>query len=420
MTFFIVVSMVMFTIISLGVYEGNKKTVSLAMNGEVQEVRTHAATVSDLLSSQEVEVNGHDIVSPAMNTPVESGLSIKWEQAKEVALNLDDNNISVWTTKKTVGDMLDEIDVKVSEHDKVSPAPEEKIDENMTVSIQQAYEFTLVDEGQKKKYWTTSATIEEFLKNENIKLNEFDRLEGNEKDVVNPNSTVQIVRVEKSSDVVEEEATFKTETRSDDSLLKGHEKIVQKGEKGKVSREFEVVKEDGKEISRKMIAEKIVKKPQSKIVAVGTKVMVASVAPEKAAAKNVTASTSAPAAKATPVKTKQVAAASKPKSVSRNNSAPEGGKEFYVSATAYTADCHGCSGITATGINLKANPNLKLIAVDPSVIPLGSKVWVEGYGYAIAGDTGGAIKGNKIDLHFPNKAAAFKFGNRQVKIKVIN
>ena len=48
-----------------------------------------------------------------------------------------------------------------------------------------------------------------------------------------------------------------------------------------------------------------------------------------------------------------------------------------------------------TGINLRANPNLKVIAVDPSVIPLGSKVWVEGYGYAVAGDTGGAIKGNE-------------------------
>ena len=60
-----------------------------------------------------------------------------------------------------------------------------------------------------------------------------------------------------------------------------------------------------------------------------------------------------------------------------------------------------------------------MIAVDPSVIPLGSKVWVEGYGHAIAGDTGGAIKGNKIDLHFPTKTA-YNFGKRQVKIKVIN
>ncbi len=69
---------------------------------------------------------------------------------------------------------------------------------------------------------------------------------------------------------------------------------------------------------------------------------------------------------------------------------------------------------------MKNNPNLKVIAVDPSVIPLGSKVWVEGYGYAIAGDTGGAIKGKKIDLHFPTKESAYKFGRKQVKIKIID
>src|SRR5699024_3794332 len=69
-------------------------------------------------------------------------------------------------------------------------------------------------------------------------------------------------------------------------------------------------------------------------------------------------------------------------------------KEITMSATGSTAKCTGCSGITATGIDLNKNPNAKVVAVDPSVIPLGSRVWVSGYGEAIAGDTGGAIKGN--------------------------
>src|SRR6478752_5694114 len=64
------------------------------------------------------------------------------------------------------------------------------------------------------------------------------------------------------------------------------------------------------------------------------------------------------------------------------------GKSMTVEATAYTANCAGCSGTTATGVDLKANPNQKVIAVDPSVIPLGSKVYVEGYGEAVAADTG--------------------------------
>lgn len=71
-------------------------------------------------------------------------------------------------------------------------------------------------------------------------------------------------------------------------------------------------------------------------------------------------------------------------------------KTIKMSATAYTASCKGCSGITKTGLNLRKNPSLKVIAVDPKIIPLGSKVWVEGYGIAVAGDIGSAIKGKKL------------------------
>lgn len=94
-------------------------------------------------------------------------------------------------------------------------------------------------------------------------------------------------------------------------------------------------------------------------------------------------------------------------------------KEFTVSASAFTANCNGCSGTTATGINLKSNPDMKVIAVDPDVIKLGTKVHVQGYGYAIAGDTGGSIKGNKIDVFFSTKAEAYKWGRKDVKIKIL-
>ncbi|HET7580195.1 MAG TPA: peptidoglycan-binding protein [Bacillales bacterium] len=93
-------------------------------------------------------------------------------------------------------------------------------------------------------------------------------------------------------------------------------------------------------------------------------------------------------------------------------------KTFYVESTAYTAHCAGCSGITATGINLLQNPGARVIAVDPDVIPLGSTVWVEGYGYAVAGDTGGAINGRRIDVFIPSQSKAMHWGRRTVKIKV--
>ncbi|MFJ8247359.1 3D domain-containing protein [Peribacillus asahii] len=95
-----------------------------------------------------------------------------------------------------------------------------------------------------------------------------------------------------------------------------------------------------------------------------------------------------------------------------------GWRKISMSSTAYTATCAGCSGVTATGVNLIKNPNTKLIAVDPSVIPLGSRVYVEGYGYAIAGDTGGAIKGNRIDIFISSLSQARQWGVRTVNVYV--
>lgn len=94
-------------------------------------------------------------------------------------------------------------------------------------------------------------------------------------------------------------------------------------------------------------------------------------------------------------------------------------KTFKVTATAFTAYCKGCSGVTSTGINLKKNPDAKIIAVDPKIIPLGTKVWIEGYGEAIAADKGGSIKGNKIDVFMSSTKKAMDWGRRTVTVKIL-
>lgn len=94
-------------------------------------------------------------------------------------------------------------------------------------------------------------------------------------------------------------------------------------------------------------------------------------------------------------------------------------KTLYMNASAYTASCYGCSGKTATGLDLKANPNLKVIAVDPNIIPIGTKVHVDGYGDAIAADTGGAIHGDKIDIFIPTESDAIRWGRRTVAVQIL-
>ncbi|SDI53474.1 3D (Asp-Asp-Asp) domain-containing protein [Natribacillus halophilus] len=96
------------------------------------------------------------------------------------------------------------------------------------------------------------------------------------------------------------------------------------------------------------------------------------------------------------------------------------GDSFTMEATAYTADCDGCSGVTATGKDLNNDRNANVVAVDPNVIPLGSTVHVEGYGEAVAADTGGAINGEKIDLHVPTQDEAMNFGRQDVEVTVLD
>lgn len=380
-----ILSLVLFvSVIAFVLYEGTKKTVAITIDGEKQEITTHAKTVEELLADRNITVAEHDKVSPSLNTEIANGIAIVWEQAKEVTISVDGNQSNIWTTEKLVKNILKEANIEVSENDSLSATLDAEVGADNKIDIQKAFQLTLVDGLVDRQVWSTSTTVANFLKQQEIQLNEFDRVENNLEDVITPESKITIVRVEKVTDVVEESLDFAVETKKDSSLLKGNEKIVTAGVEGITNRTYELVKENGKVVSKTLQSEKVIKEPTTKVVAVGTKVVTASV------------------------------------SRGSSSAAPTGGKEFYVEASAYTPYCNGCSGTSATGINLRANPSLKLIAVDPSIIPLGSKVWVEGYGYAIAGDTGGSIKGNKIDVLVPNTQQAYSWGRKTVRIKVLN
>lgn len=98
---------------------------------------------------------------------------------------------------------------------------------------------------------------------------------------------------------------------------------------------------------------------------------------------------------------------------------PEG-KTMVMEATAYSCNegFIGGGNLTAMGQDLRVDP--MAIAVDPTVIPLGTKLYVEGYGEAIASDTGGAIKGNIIDLHFSDVSQCINWGRRQVSVTILS
>lgn len=92
-------------------------------------------------------------------------------------------------------------------------------------------------------------------------------------------------------------------------------------------------------------------------------------------------------------------------------------KELICSTTAYTADA---GSKTSSGMTVKRNPNgVSTVAVDPNVIPLGSSLYIEGYGYAVAADTGSSIKGNVVDVYFDNSSDCYNWGRQTVKVTIL-
>ncbi|MBU2661740.1 ubiquitin-like domain-containing protein [Bacillus cabrialesii] len=375
-------------------HELTKQSVSVSINGKKKHIRTHAKTVGDLLETLDIKTRDEDKVTPAKQTEITADLDVVYEAAKPVKLTINGEEKTLWSTAKTVGALLDEQDVDVKEHDQIDPAIDTDISKDMKINIEPAFQVTVNDAGKQKKLWTTSTTVADFLKQQKMNIKDEDKIKpALDAKLTKGKADITITRIEKVTDVVEEKIAFDVKKQEDASLEKGKEKVVQKGKEGKLKKHFEVVKENGKEVSRELVKEETAEQSKDKVVAVGTK-------------------QSSP-------KIEKVSASGDSKTVvSRSNEST--GKVMTVSSTAYTASCSGCSGHTATGVNLNNNPNAKVIAVDPNVIPLGSKVHVEGYGYAIAADTGSAIKGNKIDVFFPEKSSAYRWGNKTVKIKILN
>lgn len=384
--YLLIASLVILSIITgFSVYETTKATVTISLDGKRTEVKTHAKTVKELLDEENVTVGEHDRLEPGLDAAIEDGMTVTWEQAKQIVLTVDGIRKTKWTTADTVKDVLDANDIEMKPHDEVKPDLHSTVRNFMNIEFQSAFQIPLSVGGEEERVWTTKTTVADVLKQEDVTLDKLDRVEPKAETIVNEDTEIDVIRVEKVTDVIEEAVEYKTVTRKDSSLAKGKEKVLSAGKKGKVKKHYEVTLENGEEVDRKLVKEEKVSDSEDRIVAVGTKEL------------------------------KQTVSRS-----SGSKSAPSGGKTLYMASTAYTANCSGCSGRTATGINLKSNPNAKVVAVDPNVIPLGTRVHVEGYGYAIAGDTGGAINGNKIDVFFSSKSKANSWGMRKVKVKILD
>lgn len=376
-------------VLSIFIAKSTGLAVALTINGDKEVVVTHADTVGELLKDKNIELKPEDKISQSANTQIEENMSISLKTSKSIKLKIGEKEKTYKTVANTVKDFLFENGMKVNKYDIVQPALNTSVKQGMTIEVEKATPVNLIVNGKKKKIWTQQKSVTDVLKEQGVELSYKDRVESSTKHGI----SIKVIRVKEKTGVERKEVHYKVVKRNDSSLLKGTEKVVQNGVDGTLKRHYVITYENGKKIKKELERQEIVKQAKDKIVYIGTKEKTKIIHQELPATLN----------------------AASFKDRDTNNS-----KEFYVTATAYTANCFKCSGTTKTGINLLANPTIKVIAVDPRVIPLGSRVWVEGYGNAIAADTGGDIKNNRIDVFIASESKAKQFGVRNVKVKVLS
>ncbi|HLR61155.1 MAG TPA: ubiquitin-like domain-containing protein [Lentibacillus sp.] len=390
------------------IVETTKAEVAIVDNGEERTLKTHADTVNELLDEAGIAYEEHDALSHNTDAEIEDGMTITYETANKITVAADGKEKDYYTVEDTINEFLDETEISVSKHDETSHNKTAAIRDGMLYSIDRAFQVTINDGGDKQKVWTAGGTVGELLKENKITLDDSDKLKPAKDKKIKENNPITITRVKKVTDEVKETIDYKVEERKDNNLEKGKKKVIAEGHEGTLVKTFEITKENGKKVNKELVNKEVKQESEKRIVALGTK--------EKKPEQNLT-TLSSESSNSTKNSSESGNNDNNSKSSSNNNSSS---KVLQMTATAYSADCSGCSGITTTGIDLNNNPKKKVVAVDPSVIPLGSKVHVEGYGTAIAGDTGGNIGGKRIDLHVPTRADALSFGRKSVTVKILD
>lgn len=297
----------------------------------------------------------------------------------DVTLKVDDKVVQMSTFSGDVEDLLKERGIQIDSTDKVLPGLDAKLEDGMEVEFKNSFKINLTVAGLQKEITTTEDTVKDLLNKQNIRVSRLDILSHSLNHKLQPNEKIDIIKVEEK--IVKETAKIPYEVKTilDDSLYKGETRKAKVGRLGEKQIAYKVVYHNGKPVNKIVVAENITVEPTNEIVKKGTaEIRVAS-------------------------------AASSTRSVSRSMSTS--GINMTVTATAYTG-----GGITATGRPAAYG----VIAVDPRVIPYGTKVYIPQFGGTfVAADTGGAIKGNKIDVYLNSYSECINFGRRTLDIVVL-
>jgi len=300
-------------------------------------------------------------------------------QAASIVLVRDGAAATYLTSAATVADFLAERGIAVAPDDFLSVQSDAALEDGMRVEYRSAVPLELFVGKHEVHVRSSAATVADLLAQQHVTLGAHLVVQPALQTRLIAGQIVQVVRHRTWTAHLRSRIAPRVTQRFDMSLPRGMTRTVAGGSPGFRETTIRYSSADSGETTRTVLASRIIRGPHPRIIIRGLAAY-ASLA--------------------------RVAAAGFASVLHFAGSA------LHVIATAYTASCTGCSGITASGYRA----GFGIIAVDPTVIPLGTHLFVPGYGRAIAGDTGGAIHGNRVDLGFDSLADAARFGRRPVTV----
>ncbi len=318
---------------------------------------------------------------------------------KQVVIVDGDNSAKeVITFKRYVEDVLESEGITLDSRDKMNVESGDKLRDNMKIEIYRAFRVSVTEKGKTVEHIATRRTVGEVLNELGYNAKETDKTTPAYNAKVSEFDEITLIRTKEEVVSVVEEIPYESKQSENKALAAGSRKVVQKGQPGEKTVSYKVFFEDGVEVAREKVSEEVVTEAIPQITEIGPRKTIDSYK----------------IASAGTVQTSRSGSLSYSKVITANATA-------YDASSCGKSPSHPSYGITATG----SRAGRGIVAVDPSVIPLGTKLYIESadgsyvYGTAIAADTGGAIKGNRIDLCFDTRSEAIGFGRRQVKVYIL-
>lgn len=316
-------------------------------------------------------------------------LGVNFFQGNEVSLNVDGEIINMISYSSTVEELLEEEGIKLRRGAVVEPGLDALIKEKLEITIINPKDYTIIIGDETMKFRSLSSKVSDVLSDAKVAVGLKDFAKPSMDSTVKNGDTIELFRVVEVPRVEEAVIPFEKEIISNERLDRGVVNILQEGKDGLRRSHINDIYINGVFTSSVIINDTILEEPVSQIIERGVNNIVLTSRGE------------------TRFKDTMILEATA-YDLSYASTGKRPGDRYY--------------GITATGT--RARPGT--VAVDPRVIPLGTKLYIESldgtmdYGFAIAEDVGGAIKGEKIDLFFNSATDVRNFGRRNVKIYILD